>query len=70
MKQIILRSDYGPLGKTADRCLVRLALTWAAFGGLAALRWRAMPDGPLGGAAAWAIALLGGLALAARTTQV
>ncbi|HVR47061.1 MAG TPA: hypothetical protein VMT95_10580 [Candidatus Binatia bacterium] len=48
----------------------RLALVWAGYGYLVALLWRALPDDPRRGAVAWAIALLGGLALAAWAMEV
>jgi hypothetical protein len=50
--------------------LGRLALVWAGYGSLVALVWRVLPDDAAAGAAAWAIALLGGLALAAWTMEV
>jgi hypothetical protein len=67
MKQIILQSDFRAAADAGGPCLARLALTWAAYGYAVALLWRVLPDDPLGGAAAWVVALLGGLALVAWT---
>lgn len=70
MKQIILHHPYGTATDHSGPCLGRLALVWAGYGFLVALLWRALPDDPGGGVVAWAIALLGGLALAAWTMGV
>ncbi len=70
MKQIILRSDYQAAVDAVEPCLARLAFAWIAYGYLVWLVCRALPDGPLGRAAAWAVALLGGWALAAWTAGV
>jgi hypothetical protein len=70
MKQIILRVPYDTTADQGGPCLGRLALVWAGYGSLVALVWRVLPDDPAAGAAAWAIALLGGLALAAWTMEV
>jgi len=70
MKQIILRADDRPATEAGGPCLARLALTWTAYGYVVALLCRALPADPLGSLAAWGIALLGGLALAAWTMGV
>ncbi|HEY6325997.1 MAG TPA: hypothetical protein VIW73_05705 [Candidatus Cybelea sp.] len=70
MKQIILRPDYATEAEAGGLCLARLALTWAAYGYAVALLWRALPHDPLASAAAWAVALLVGLALAVWTKGV
>lgn len=70
MKQIILRPKYEAALDAVEPCLARLTLTWIAYGYLVWLAWRALPDDPMGRAAAWAVALLGGWALAAWTTGV
>ncbi len=70
MKQIILRTDYQLPADAGELCLARLALTWAAYGYATVVLWRALPDDAMGGAAAWAVALLGGIALAVWTKWV
>ncbi len=62
MKQITLQ--HREIRISDAPCLERLALTWALYGFAASLLWRCVPHDPLGDAVAWAVALLGGLALA------
>jgi hypothetical protein len=70
MKQIILRADARHAADAGGPCLARFALTWTAYGYVVALLCRALPADPLAGVAAWGVALLGGLALAAWTMRV
>jgi hypothetical protein len=70
MKQIILRHDYQAAVDAGGPCLARLALTWAAYGYVVTLLWRVLPHDPIALVTAWAVALLGGLGLAAWTKGV
>ncbi len=70
MKQIILRANDRLATEAGGPCLTRIALTWTGYGYVVALLCGALPADPLGGVAAWGVALLGGLALAAWTMGV
>jgi len=70
MKQTILYPDLRTGAWSSGPCLGKLALSWSIYGYAMALLWQTLPRGPVTDAAAWLVALLGGLALAGWTKGV